>query len=156
MADTSISKTELQIAILEDSLPTKISDLNFDTLSETGTLLADVHNEGSQDIIAYFETLAWDKLSNRDRVRMARVLEAFAASVQDKSERIIPFFHAMHSRESNKNAYHVEKGFEAWIAASRSQISDVARSARRRAVVYFAPSTETAPSLPASRPWSMI
>jgi hypothetical protein len=123
MADTSIAKTELQVAILEDSLQTKISNLNFDTLSETGTLLADLHNEGSQDIIAYFETLAWDKLSDRDRRRAARVLEAFAASVQDSSERITPFFHAMHCRASK---VHVDNGFQAWIAANRSQISEVA------------------------------
>jgi hypothetical protein len=125
MADISITKAELRASISDGSFPAKIPDLEFNTLKNIGALMADLHNEGSQDIVSYFEKLDWDTLSNRDQTRMAHVIEGFATSVKDTSERIIPFFHIMHARVSSHNAYHVDKGFESWMSANRSQISEV-------------------------------
>lgn len=125
MADVSIAKADLQVSISNGSFAAEIPDLEFGTLKNIGALLASLHNEGSQDIITYFEKLDWDKLPDRNRTRMAHVLEGFSASVKDTSERITPFFHVMHKSVSNHNTYHVDKGFESWVSANPSQISEV-------------------------------
>lgn len=123
MTDAPISIAQLQQAVSDGFLCTAVSALNFDTLREVGTLLADMHNNSTIDGISHFETLPVTEISSRDRSRIAYVIEGFLGRVRDTAERVVSVVHTLRERVSDSLAYHVSQGFEAWIAANPQQIS---------------------------------
>ena len=127
MPNNTVTKTELQLSLSNDSLPKTIGAIKFTTLSRTGNLLAELHNEGVQDVVAYFNTLVWSELSDRNQTRMAYVLEAFLGAVQDTTKHVTSLLHTMRDRMVSKHIYHVDKGFKAWAKANPTQISEVAQ-----------------------------
>lgn len=58
---------------------------------------------------------------------MYSVLEGFAGAVKDMPSRIYSFFHTMNNHISDSNAYHLRRGFEAWIETNNVQLNELTK-----------------------------
>ncbi|ESY71727.1 hypothetical protein X743_20000 [Mesorhizobium sp. LNHC252B00] len=126
MSDHPITIAQLKRAVSDGSLWPTVSAVSFDSLRGVGTVLADMHNDDTFDGISYFEALPVAEFSNRDRSRIAQVIEGFLSKIQDTTERVVSLVHTLGDKASDDLAYHIGQGFEAWGAANPAQIHQVA------------------------------
>ncbi|RUW52219.1 HEAT repeat domain-containing protein [Mesorhizobium sp. M1A.F.Ca.ET.072.01.1.1] len=126
MSDHPITIAQLKQAVSDGSLWPTVSALSFDSLTRVGTVLADMHNDNTFDGISYFEALPVAEFSNRDRSRIAHVIEGFLSKIRDTTERVVSLVHSLGDSASDNLAYHIGQGFEAWLAANSAQIHQVA------------------------------
>ena len=113
-------KDEIKKAIAEaatnGALITFIAELDFERLADTGLLLAELHNEGAYDAVEFFDSVGWQALSSRERMRVATVLETCVGDVKDNTQKLFSFFHRAVAAIEQRNAYHLENAFQTWAA----------------------------------------
>ncbi|MGO7868106.1 hypothetical protein AB9E15_02510 [Rhizobium leguminosarum] len=86
------SSMDIASAIGNGSLLPLVEARGPESAPVVGSVLAELHNDRSFDMIDVFERMGWADLTRQQRFRMSSLLEAFIANATDSVPRMVAFF----------------------------------------------------------------
>jgi hypothetical protein len=112
------TKSEVLAALHSNDILKLMSDVKFSDLHSFGAIIAEIHNEGARDAIAFFDDFDWSGVAaRRDHTRLSYILGGLIAAIEDETLRIIEFLNRLLLQLGQNSVYKLREGFEEWLSA---------------------------------------
>lgn len=115
--ETSPTKLDLLVAMRSNDLLKLMATVKFSDLQSLGVIIAEIHNDGAQDAIAFFDNFDWPAIAARqDHTRLSCILRGLIATIEDETLRVVEFLHRIFLQLGKNRAYQLLEGFEEWLS----------------------------------------
>ncbi len=111
------TRSNVLAAIQGGGLLALVANIKFPDLHSVGAIIAEIHNEGGCDAIAFFDDFDWPAVAARQHhTRLSYILRGFIAAIEDETLRVVEFLHRIFRQLGKNRAYELREGFEEWLS----------------------------------------